>query len=98
MYQCPGQACFFRDPGSLVDFFEPDMVDHGIMAQKGYAPYSPMAIWRMQGPDCDYSCTSIDYRLPEGLTNICSISLTLHLGLFVTGVMGRVDVRESQQR
>lgn len=98
MYQCPGQACFFGDPGSLVDFFEPDMVDHGIMAHKGYAPYGPTAVWQRQGPDCDYNCASADSLLLEGLPDICSVGMTLTLGPFVTGVIGRVEFGKSQQR
>lgn len=98
MYQCPGQARFFRDPGSLINFFEPDMVDHGIMVHKGYLPYSLTAVWQRQGPDCDYNCTSADSLLLEGLPDICSVGMTLALGPFVMGVIGHIEVGALQQQ
>ncbi|PIL26957.1 hypothetical protein GSI_10095 [Ganoderma sinense ZZ0214-1] len=97
-YQCTGQPRFFGDPGSLVDFFEPDMVDHGVMSHWNYPPYGRTAIWRMPGPDCDYGCASGDYLLRDDLSDVCIVGQPLHYGPFTSAVVRRVLVGESQRR
>ena len=98
MYQCPGQGRFFGDPGSLLDFFEPDLVDHAVMAHLNFPPYGPTAVWRMDGFECDYSCSSGDYLLAEGVSTVCTVGTTLRYGPFTSGLVGRIDVGETQHR
>ena len=66
-FLCPGQSRSFGDPGSLLDFFEPDLVDHGVMAHHNIPPYGATAVWRMESPDCNRACASGDYVLPGPL-------------------------------
>ncbi|PIL32587.1 hypothetical protein GSI_05290 [Ganoderma sinense ZZ0214-1] len=96
-YQCAGQPRFFGDRGSLVDFFEPDMVDHAIMVHWHHPPYGRTAIWRMPGLDCDYGCGSGDYLLRDVLSDVCMVGQPMHYGPFTSAVLRRVLVGESQR-
>ena len=98
MYQCPGQGRFFGDPGSLIDFFEPDLVDHAVMAHLNFPPYGPTAVWRMDVFECDYDCASGDYLLREGVSTTCMVGRRLRYGPFTTGLVGQIDVGETQHR
>ena len=88
MYQCTGQARFFGDRGSLVDFFEPDMVDHAVMAHLIYPPYGATAIWRMEGPPCDYYCVEGDYLLHDCMSAVSMTANPVSYGPFTTALVG----------
>ena len=95
-FLCPGQSRFFGDPGSLLDFFEPDMLDHGVMAHHHYPPYGATSVWRMESPDCNRACARGDYRLPGALSEALRLDCRMHYGPFTTALLGEVKVGESQ--
>lgn len=95
-FQCPGQARFFGDQGSLLDFFEPDKVDHGVMAHFHHPPYGVTAVWRMESADCTRGCASGDYLLRGALSETSVLACPLHYGPFTTGVLVQVKVGDSQ--
>ena len=97
-HQCPGQSRYFGDPGSLVEFFEPDMVDHAVMAHWHYPPYGANAVWRLHGTTCDNDCESGDHRLRDSISETFFIEGPLHYGSFTRNVAGHIDVGDSQLR
>ncbi|PIL25554.1 hypothetical protein GSI_12392 [Ganoderma sinense ZZ0214-1] len=98
IFQCPGQARFFGDQGSLLDFYQPDMVDHGVMAHFHHPPYGLTAVWRMESEDCTRACASGDYLLRGTLSEVSVLGRPLHYGPFTTAVIGRVKTGESQHK
>ena len=95
-HQCPGQSCFFGDPGSLVDFFAPDMVDHAVMAHWAYPPYGLSVVWRMDDTDCDLGCGDGGYLLRDAQSDLYVLGQPLSYGPFTTGVTGGVVVGPSE--
>ena len=97
-HQCPGQSRFFGDAGSLVEFFEPDMVDHAVMARWHFPPYGVNAVWRLQGGICDNDCESGDHRLRDGPSEALFVEGPLHYGPFTTSIAGRIVVGDAELR
>ena len=95
-YMCPGQSRFFGDPGTLVEFFAPDLTDHAVMAHLGFAPYGTTAIWRMRGAQCDRECVSGDYLLRDSFSEPSNVVHRLCYGPFTSSVVGQIMVGETE--
>ena len=95
-HQCPGQSRFFGDAGSLIEFFEPHMVDHAVMAQWHYPPYGVNAVWRLLGAVCDNDCESGDHRLRDTSTETLFLEGPVHYGPFTTSIVGRITVGDAE--
>ena len=97
-HQCPGQTRFFGDAGSMVEFFAPDMIDHGVMAHLGFTPYGTTAVWRMPSGECDLNCAGGDYVLRESASETSVLLQPLSYGPFTTAIKGRIVVGESEHQ